>query len=260
MRLPVALFALMLATTGTTSSRADIFVATETMMTDQTMNNLTLGDLFGADASSPLHFTSHVATDGSSFSYELLPGSTFKGMSLTMSASGTFDVASGAWTTNMSGQLGSTRFETKGDGELHKNSDGTYTQELNKDKYGFDLNGNMTKIGDVHDTVTYDPNKGTSKGALYKTKLDDSKVAGSDYTEDDHKDKDTGKWVDGIKPVSIGPATEDSVYASGTSPSTGGGGSFTAHVVPEPTAFALAGLGGLALAGYGWRRNRRPVA
>ena len=35
---------------------------------------------------------------------------------------------------------------------------------------------------------------------------------------------------------------------------------YEAPAVPEPSAFALLGIGGVALVGYGWRRKRRRAA
>ena len=211
---------------------------TELMIESQGDNAGYLGLMFGPDASSPLVFSSNVDPSGTTFSFSLNPGTTYQGQSLTLSGSGVFDPSTSMLTASSSGMLGSKAWTTS-DSE---------TVISNGDKFSVASDSNLfdpaAKAFDRH-RITDLFSDGISVNAGFYTDKDGKKIPGSDFTSTDTwklQNPDAGNW----QYAENAPGLGFTVASQGFSPINGGAGSFTASVVPEPSA-SLLFLGGLGM-------------
>ena len=79
---------------------------TEVMMNTEAAEMTFIGRYFGPDDASPLSFTSNQDITGQSFSFNLTPGSTYLGQSMSLTASGSYNTTTSEWDITTSGSLG----------------------------------------------------------------------------------------------------------------------------------------------------------
>lgn len=248
------LVALLLCTGLTKPGRAGnipVLLATEVMIEDEATNDaLLIATRFGVDASSPLHFTSIVATNGQYFSYSLDSGSMYQGTPISLTGLGT--LSGSTWTISSSGSLGpmgsATAWSTLGTTAITYNAAvGSDTDKADAD--WMDKDGK--KIGDVHSDSTSKPSSDGGYDVMdttYRTDKNGKKVPGSDMKTND-KISATGDWnMQAVGPIGI--------TSSGFSPPNGGVGSFTVGIVPEPPSAILLLLGAPLVGAC--RRKKRP--
>ena len=206
---------------------------------------------FGADSSSPLNFTSNVDLSKNSFSFQLVPGSTYLGMPMTLSGAGTFNAVLNTVILSASATLGATAWTTDGVDTI-TSGDVVYTSETNFKREG-------VKIGDLTDACTVDEVKNTSDCFYTATDKDGGPIGapfrGADpwIKVDDPKGGKDIRWNENID----GSEFNFVINSTGITPLAGGAGSFTTVIspVPEPSAFFLLGS---SLAGIlGFRFSRR---
>jgi hypothetical protein len=188
----------------------------ETMMEAEGTDTLFLGQVFGPDSSSGLHFTSNVNLSTGAFSYSLVSGQKYLGSAFSLTTTGTFNSALGefVWTTTT--QLGSQHWSGSGSGTW--SGDPTF-----KENYTVTLNG-----VDYAVTGTIDPGAHTSSGE-YTFKAPDGTVFGP-YKGTDKK-FGFGLWTHVIK-VPVTPVTPEGVVIIATVV-------FRKVVAPAPLMFHL---------------------
>ena len=206
---------------------------------------------FGADSSSPLGFTSTVDVSALSFSYALVPGSTYAGQSITLSGTGIYDPTLNTWALASSGMLGTVPWTTTGT-DVITSLDFAFSSDRDlKDKDG-------NKIGDVHDDCVVDEKTLLSDCTFQFTDKDGKKV-GKPFPVKDKLVEVPGTWSWNAD----GSAAGFVISSIGNSPFTGGSGSFTTVIsaVPGPASIFLVGAG-LFVIGTGFllrRRQRRAL-
>jgi hypothetical protein len=193
-------------------------------------------EFFGVDPTSPLRFTSNVDVSAMTFSYALTPGSTYQGMSMALSGSGSFDSSTNVWTTSSAVTLGSMSWTTTGTDTI-TNSDFAFHSHTLIPLTPFD----------VDDDVVVNPD-GSGGGVQWFTLL--GVQVGNTWPINFSVPPDNPNWnwnADGPNFI---------FSTMGSSPTDGGAGTFTTLLsVPEPRSITMLGLGTVWLAA--WRLVRR---
>lgn len=216
----------------------------ELMMENQGENCAVIGELIGPDPTSPLIFSSSVDLSSMAFSFALQPGSTYRGMSITLSGSGVFDAANDVWNASSSVTVSTTSWMVVG----------TYTGPVTGDPFlppsNFVIFPGSHEFHDIHDLIFYDPVTGESGGFFHFTNIFGQRST-PNFPVTDHRNKDgTWSW----------DAVTDAfrVDSSGFSPiPNGGSGTFSTTIspIPEPQALLLF-PSGLLIAAAGMARMR----
>ena len=107
--------------------------ATEAMMESEGLQAIFLGQLLGGDNATTLSFTSQVDTKGTSFQYSLASGSTYQGIALSWSTTGSFDTTSGLWSWTTTSSVGTFNLSSTGGGGPFAGADPPYFGTLNVD-------------------------------------------------------------------------------------------------------------------------------
>jgi hypothetical protein len=248
----VALAAAVLAASGG-SSRADmspVAEATEVMMESQGQQAILVGLLLGP-APSPLEFTSSVASDGGSFQYGLVSGSTYLGQAASWTTSGTLDVSTGLWTWQTTSSIGSSVLDSSGKGGPFTGVDPPYDTMI------FQIHFTRTVISDV--TYSQTATRTVSMGTITVTDELGTVVSTGMHTDNlvlQGPNAGQWEWDTGAITGALGKG-DFHVVAAGLSPlPDGGNGTFAIRVVPEPSSALLAATGFLAVAAWRKGRNR----
>jgi hypothetical protein len=240
--LRAVLVAIAIGTLSPLPADAKSLTLTEVMIQAQEASLGFLELQFGPDPSSPLTFSTltDLATD--SFFFALNAGSTYQGMNVAMAGIGILDAMSDVWNLESKGSLGGASWTTAGSATV--TPDGTGGSGLHLDQ---DLYLAAVKAYDIHIVATFDAD-GNSTSTGYFTDKDGKKIPGSDF-------KDVDRAIPGRYNWSLFGDTY-AIHVEGTTPETGGVGSFTARLVPEPASLALFGIGLLGV--RTWSLRRRP--
>jgi hypothetical protein len=187
---PVFLFA---ACVGPSSvARADLLsITTEVLFEEQGTTALSLGSVFGADATSPISFTSFVDPSGTSFSYATVPGSMYLGQSLTITGSGTLNT--GNYHVSASINLGGIVLDILGEEQVIPIVD-EKSVEIISDK---DEMKKGKKTGDTHSDIVETGLGGDnpmSAGKGHRTKADGTEEDGTGWKGKDKWNKKTEEW------------------------------------------------------------------
>jgi len=195
--------------------------------------------VFGPDASSPLTFSSNVNSAGTLFSFSLTP-TIYRGQSMTLTGTGSYDPTTNVLQLASSGSLGSSSWTTAGTAAVtFSGSDLNVLTNLNF------LNGGVEKSADVH-AEGFVRADGTTGGFGFDTDKNGDPIPGSTRVFKDDRQSEIGTW--NYRSISDLGFTIDSV---GFSTPGGGTGSFTTTIqpVPEPSTmlFIASGVAGLAI-------------
>jgi hypothetical protein len=220
----------------------------EVMIAAQASDGQFIGRFFGADASSPLSFTSDVNVTGKTFTYSSVLGSMYQDSSISLTTSGAFNTANSLWEWSSIGSLGGTSLNGSGTGSIGETVVGL----------AGNFNSSRTIFGikfDYHETVLYS-----------SPILPIASVTAWSFTIDDFPIK-SGPGSDLISILSTPPATYFWTTSTplfeqrvdGFSPLNGGPGGFELNIVPvpEPPTFILLSMGSLSTLSYGWRRRKQ---
>jgi hypothetical protein len=224
---------------------------TEYLMESQGEDAVFVKTMFGTDPHSPLHFSSFVDPTAMTFSFSLVPGSTYKGLSMTLTGSGAFDSSSNTWIISSSGMLGSTSWSTLGTDVITSDTMTDQGEKSNRDR--IDEHGN--KIGDIHDIVFIDKENPIRDFGTAILTDKDGKEIGKPFPIRTIRRR-TGAW----NWEADGP--DFTVTSVGFTGPDGGTRSFTTTIapVPEPSTLTLLTLGTVGLIGYRWRRRKHAAA
>jgi hypothetical protein len=223
---------------------------TQLMIENQGDNAGLLGLMFGPDPNSTLSFSSNVDFG---FSYSTNPGTTYQGQSLTLSASGIYFADIAVLKVLSSGTLGGTSWTTS-------SSEGIFSGGGDDSFFG---NAGSRSSGAQQEGGEFRRSRGTGYNLTDGTGLgegvyarDLQEIPGSDFTSTHRYDPATGEWEFKETPVS---GSGFLVNSQGTSPLTGGEGSFVVAIVPEPPR-SLLFLGGLSVLWLAFFARRRFLA
>jgi hypothetical protein len=229
----------------------------EALMQAQGQDLTALVRFFGNDGNAVLHFTSAVDVNARTFSFLLIPGSTYLGMPFSMSTTGSGN-ATDAWTWTTTSSLGTVTWTTTASGQF-----------VDPPSY-FDIFVDIDLTKDQHSFVTYEQTAGRTVSVETTTFTSHDLITNVDTVYkttqrfDEHvlQGPDAGKWIWGDVTADQVDGHTLNIQSGGFSPLDGGAGSFTATFVPEPSTLMLTVTALAFLVPVGFRKvqNRRSEA
>ena len=216
-------------------------IMTEALMSSEGGDAALIEKIFGPDPSSPLNFTSFVDPAGFTFSFLLNQGSTYLGQQITESAHGSFDPNTGILTATTTGTVGvnsfsitevetftNTRGGMNGSGDQIFSMNGVETERRRVTHIRWDKDGHSLESGHYVDEEGHH-------------------IKGSDFEDEpDQRPPEEPDWDWGTR------HSREGVRSLGSSPITGGAGTFTTTIsapAPEPSSLLFLGSGILGIAG-----------
>jgi hypothetical protein len=196
---------------------------------------------FGVDPNSPLQYASSIDPSGSSFSFSLAPNSTYQGQPITLTATGTLNQATQTWTVTSSGSIAGTPWTgtismsvslTGSALQMNLTSSAQFSsgglQHQEADITGVWCNG-VYYPNDSNGVLFYTGSLSPCAAYYYGTLVTSWDVIGLTNTD---PQTNNSVWNLAINDAEI----DFSVASSGSYPSSGGLGSFSAIVGPAKTA------------------------
>jgi hypothetical protein len=113
----------------------------ETMMEAEGADTLFLGQVFGPDSSSVLHFTSNVNLSTGAFSYSLVSGQTYLGSAFSLTTTGIFNSALGEFVWTTTAQLGAQHWSGSGSGTWSGDPKFPYTDTVTLNGVAYTVTG-----------------------------------------------------------------------------------------------------------------------
>jgi len=210
---------------------------TDLMVENQGDNAELIALVFGPDANSPLSFTSNVNSAGTFFSYSLVP-TLYRGQSMTLTGTGSFDSATNVLQLASSGSLGSSSWTTQGTAAISVS--GTDLNVLTNLNF---LNGGVEKSADTH-AEGFVRADGTTGGFGFDTDKNGEAIPGTTRVFKDDRQSEVGTWhYSNTSQIGV------IINSTGFSTPGGGSGTFTTTIapVPEPSTmlFIASGAAGL---------------
>ncbi len=235
----VAVFFLAIAAPFACATPLTAGQLTDLMVENQGDNAEFIAIVFGTDANSPLAFTSNVNSAGTLFTFSLTP-TLYRGQSMTLTGTGSYDSTTNILQLSSSGSLGSTSWTTAGTAAVtFSGSDLNVLTNINF------LNGGVEKSADVH-AEGFVRADGTTGGFGFDTDKNGDPIPGTTRVFKDDRQSEIGTWH--YRSLSDLGFSIDSV---GFSTPGGGTGTFTTTIqpVPEPSTmlFIASGVTGLAI-------------
>jgi len=220
----------------------------EAMMEAQGQDLTSFVRFFGADPAADLKFTSAVDANARTFSYSLQPSTTFFGLPLSISSTGTGNNTD-LWSWTTAATFGTQSFTMTG----------TY-QFVDPPNFS-DFINLIYVTKDQHSEVTYDQtaSRTVSIETTTFTMFDPITLMDVVYATaqriDTHvlQGPDAGKWVWGDLTTTQIDGHALNIQSHGFSPLDGGAGTFDVTFTPEPMPVLLTALG---LAALGFRKGR----
>jgi len=227
--------------------------AVEALMQAQGQDLTALVRFFGNDGNAVLHFSTTVDANARTFSFLLLPGSTYLGMPFTMSTTGSGN-ATDAWTWTTTSTLGTQTWTI------------TATGQFVDPPSFFDVFVDIDPFKDQHSYVTFDQTASrtvsveTTTFTMHDIITNVDTVYKTTQRFDTHvlQGPDAGKWVWGDVTTDQIDGHTLHIQSNGFSPRDGGAGDFTATFVPEPSTFLLSVSSLVLLVSRGFARSRMP--
>jgi len=225
--------------------------AVEALMQAQGQDLTALVRFFGTDANAVLHFSSAVDANARTFSFLLLPGSTYLGMPFTMSTTGSGN-STDAWTWTTTSVLGSQTWTI------------TATGQFVDPHSFFDVFVDIDPFKDQHSYVTYEQTASrtvsveTTTFTMHDIFTNVDTVYKTTQRFDTHvlQGPDAGKWVWGDVTADQVDGHTLNIHSDGFSPLDGGAGNFSVTFAPEPSTFLLSAASLALLVSLGFARSR----
>jgi hypothetical protein len=240
----------------TVASATIIPLATEVMMEDTAVNNLIVGSLFDPTPGSSLSYNTTMSGDGS-YTYSTVAGSKLDGVPISLSGTGTESSPSPGsyqWITTEDGDYDGSPDWSVADVETATQDPATGIWTIVSVYNWYDEEGNL--VGDLNITVYVNKDLTVDIDTGYFTDALGNKVPMSDFVSRSAYNDDTGDWDVEVLPVYPPSRPEPyPIVSAGSSPFTGGAGTFTTtFVVPEPSTWVMMALGFVGLGYAGYRR------
>ena len=212
----------------------------ETMMEAQANEALFIGQTFGVDNGSALHFVSNVDPLNRRFSYSTIPNQLYRGMGVSLSTSGSFDQILNKYNWTSSGTLGSQFWTSIGSVEWVGDPTGTVSTQIK-----FTANPSNSPITVlVEGKVQWEqgPVNAFSSGTYTYATLGGGNSWGP-FNGTDRFDVMKQQWIHSVT-VGKSNVTPDGIntFAAGILASSGDNkGTFEMRIqsVPEPSIFSL---------------------
>ena len=183
----VAVFFLAIAAPFACATPLTAGQLTDLMVENQGDNAEFIAIVFGTDANSPLAFTSNVNSAGTLFTFSLTP-TLYRGQSMTLTGTGSYDSTTNILQLSSSGSLGSTSWTTAGTAAVtFSGSDLNVLTNINF------LNGGVEKSADVH-AEGFVRADGTTGGFGFDTDKNGDPIPGTTRVFKDDRQSEIGTW------------------------------------------------------------------